>query len=85
MNYYDLGVMIAFAGGLLIGCLIGTSRDRLRNTASLLRLEDECAHAARRDRLKQLAPGQVERIHNCGRILHVDYAKGEIVVERGGR
>jgi hypothetical protein len=24
----------------------------------------------------------VYRVHNCGKILHVDYSRGELIVER---
>lgn len=38
--------------------------------------------AARHARLRQLGEAGTYRVHNCGRILHVDYERGELIVER---
>jgi hypothetical protein len=52
------------------------------------RIEEEVAAAAeasRHTRLRQLGEAGTYRVHNCGRILHVDYDRGELIVERDGR
>jgi hypothetical protein len=33
-------------------------------------------------RLLQLGEARTCRVHNCGKILHVDYDRGELIVER---
>lgn len=43
------------------------------------------AEAARAARLCQLGEGGTYRFHNCGTILHVDYDRGELIVEREAR
>jgi hypothetical protein len=40
------------------------------------------AEAARAARLRQLGEAGTYRVHNCGKILHVDYDRGELIVER---
>jgi hypothetical protein len=48
---------------------------------------DSCRHteaAARRAaQLVRLGDPGTYRVYNCGRILHVDYERGELIVERG--
>jgi len=39
----------------------------------------------RADRLRQIGEAGTYRVHNCGRILHVDYDRGELIVERDAR
>lgn len=43
------------------------------------------AEAVRHERLRQLGGAGTYRVHNCGKILHVDYERGELIVEREGR
>ena len=43
------------------------------------------AEAIRHERLRQLGEARTYRVHNCGTILHVDYERGELIVEREGR
>jgi hypothetical protein len=55
---------------------------------SASRIEEEVAAAAetsRHTRLRQLGEAGTYRVHNCGRILHVDYDRGELIVERDVR
>lgn len=40
------------------------------------------AEDARASRLRQLGERGTLRVHNCGKILHVDYDRGELIVER---
>ncbi len=43
------------------------------------------AEAARAARLRELGEAGTYRVHNCGSILHVDYDRGELIVEREPR
>lgn len=43
------------------------------------------AEAHRAARLKELGTAGTYRVYNCGKILHVDYDRGELVVEKTGR
>jgi hypothetical protein len=45
-------------------------------------LSDEARRAAR---LAELGEAGTYKTYNCGRILHVDYERGELIVERDGR
>lgn len=40
------------------------------------------AEAARAARLRQLGEAGTYRVYNCGKILNVDYERGELVIER---
>jgi hypothetical protein len=42
------------------------------------------AEAARVARLRQLGEAGTYRVYNCGKILHVDYDRGELIVEEEG-
>ena len=42
------------------------------------------AEAARAARLRELGETGTYRVFNCGKILHVDYDRGELIVEREG-
>ena len=42
------------------------------------------AEASRSARLEQLGEAGIYRVYNCGTILHVDYARGELIIEREG-
>lgn len=42
----------------------------------------ETADEDRQARLRQLGAAGTCRIYNCGKILHVDYDRGELVIER---
>ena len=42
------------------------------------------AEDARQARFRQLGAAGTYRVHNCGKILFVDYERGELVVERDG-
>lgn len=39
----------------------------------------------RAERLAQLGTAGTYRVYNCGTILHVDYERGELIVERQDR
>lgn len=41
--------------------------------------------SARADRLSQLGEAGTYRVYNCGKILYVDYERGQLIVEREGR
>jgi len=43
------------------------------------------AEGRRAVRLAELGEAGTYRVHNCGKILHVDYDRGELVVERESR
>lgn len=43
------------------------------------------AEAVRAARLRELGEAGTIRVHNCGKILHVDYDRGDLIVEREGR
>lgn len=73
---------------LLIGLLIGTFvpvRRWCRTDRRLGTLPVEVtAVSARAERLSQLGEAGTYRVYNCGKILHVDYERGQLVVEREG-
>jgi hypothetical protein len=59
-----------------------------RGSSRLGRLPDAAtptAEASRAARLRQLGEDGTYRVYNCGKILHVDYERGELIVEREGR
>lgn len=58
----------------------GDRRLGLLPTAVVLTTE-----ASREARLRQLGKAGTYRVYNCGKILHVDYERGELVVEREAR
>jgi len=43
------------------------------------------AEVERAARLRDLGEAGTYRVYNCGRILHVDYERGELIVDREGR
>lgn len=44
--------------------------------------EVSTAEAMRAARLRQLGEAGTCRVYNCGKILHVDYDRGELIIER---
>jgi len=83
-----VGVTIAaLLVGLLIGSFVPVRRwyRTDRRLGALSAAAVPTAEAARAARLRQLGEAGTYRVHNCGRILHVDYERGELIVERDAR
>jgi len=61
-------------------------RQRLgeRRLGRLLGMGISTGEAGRQDRLRQIGEAGTYRVHNCGKILYVDYDRGELIVEREG-
>lgn len=69
---------------LIAGAILRARAERRSPTRrlGLLGSGDAIGAVRRADRLVELGDGGTQRTYNCGRILHVDYERGEIVTER---
>lgn len=78
--------VVSVAGGSLV--LVAWIQNRARRFFTDRRLgllgtgSVPNAEARRAARLVELGEAGTYRVHNCGKILHVDYDRGELIVER---
>lgn len=70
---------------LLLGIVLGVFVSRRRGChidQRLGMLPMASPASERAERLAQLGTAGTYRVYNCGTILHVDYVRGELIVER---
>ena len=70
------GIAWLLSGPCLRRCLRVGCLGVMPNAGLLL---EEAARAAR---LRQLGAAGTLRVYNCGKILHVDYERGALIIER---
>jgi hypothetical protein len=79
---------VTIVAALLFGMLIGSFvpvRRWYRTDRRLGSLPSSPPVTDREERLRQLGDRGTYRVYNCGKILYVDYERGELIVEREGR
>lgn len=76
-------MLVALLFGMLVGTAVPGHRLWRRMDRRLGALPAaETPEDARAARLRQLGEEGTYRVYNCGRILHVDYERGQLIVER---
>lgn len=82
MTYVAVSLAALFVGGWAVQWAVWIG-DRRRCSVTDRRIGLlGTAESRRADRLRELGEAGTYRVHNCGKILHVDYDRGELVVER---